>query len=66
MIRLLITTVFVLLGAALVGVELVARRAPARFATVGVTARWILQRRSARVAILVFWWWVGWHFLIER
>ena len=27
--------------------------------------RVILTDRSVRVVILLFWWWLGWHFLVE-
>ena len=27
--------------------------------------RLILTHRSVRVVILLFWWWLGWHFLVE-
>jgi Family of unknown function (DUF6186) len=24
----------------------------------------VMASRAARITILVFWWWVGWHFLV--
>ncbi|WP_249776640.1 DUF6186 family protein [Leifsonia sp. C5G2] len=24
----------------------------------------VLQERAARVTVLLFWWWLGWHFLV--
>ena len=26
----------------------------------------ILRDRATRVTIVVFWWWLGWHFLVAR
>jgi len=26
----------------------------------------VLADRPARVVILLFWWWIGWHFLVAR
>jgi Mn2+/Fe2+ NRAMP family transporter len=26
----------------------------------------VMATRAARLAILVFWWWLGWHFFVAR
>jgi len=26
----------------------------------------ILGERAARITLLLFWWWIGWHFLVAR
>ena len=26
----------------------------------------ILSERAVRMTILLFWWWIGWHFLVAR
>ncbi len=26
----------------------------------------ILADRATRIALIVFWWWIGWHFLVAR
>ena len=26
----------------------------------------VLAGRAARITILLFWWWIGWHFLVAR
>jgi Mn2+/Fe2+ NRAMP family transporter len=26
----------------------------------------ILADRATRIALIVFWWWLGWHFLVSR
>ncbi len=63
---------FVTIGAYLaciavaVVVELVARRDPDRIAPLGDLMDQVMATRSARAAILMFWWWAGWHFLVGQ
>lgn len=52
--------VVVLLAA---GLEWVARRDGSEIPTLGETSRWLLAHRARQVAILLLWWWAGWHFL---
>ena len=52
--------------AAAVTVELVARRNPDRVAPVGDLMDRVMATRSARIGILLFWWWAGWHFLVGQ
>ncbi|MEY3856231.1 MAG: hypothetical protein RJA45_701 [Actinomycetota bacterium] len=33
---------------------------------VGVLMDRILHHRTTRVAIILAWWWVGWHFLVNQ
>ena len=33
---------------------------------VGVLMDRILHHRTTRVAIILAWWWVGWHFLVNE
>jgi hypothetical protein len=49
---------------AAIAVEIVARRDPERIAPLGGLLERVMATRSARVGILLFWWWVGWHFLV--
>lgn len=53
---------FVLCGAALVVATLLVRR---RYPAVTVTGMFdrMMADRTVRVAMLVIWWWLGWHFL---
>lgn len=55
-------TMFLLVGAALVGSRV---RLRARFpdATGGSLFDRAMADRRIRLAILVVWWWLGWHFL---
>ena len=47
-------------------VELVARRDPDRIAPLGDLMDQVMATRSARIGILMFWWWAGWHFLVGQ
>lgn len=55
---------FALFLLAAVAIELVARRDPERVAPLGDLLERVMATRSARVGILLFWWWIGWHFLV--
>ena len=61
----LTVTVFALLGAGLVALELLGRRANARIPRVGRLLRAALHNRPALVLVLLTWWWFGWHFLVS-
>jgi hypothetical protein len=54
--------VFALLGATLIGLELVARLPRSPLPTVSRLLRRGLGRRSVQVLVVLSWWWVGWHF----
>lgn len=47
-------------------VELLARRDRNRIAPLGDLMDHVMETRSARIGILLFWWWVGWHFLVGQ
>lgn len=54
---------FVLLGVAMLGLEVAGhvRRWPVP--TLGQVLDGLMARRTARIAVLLAWWWLGWHFL---
>ena len=54
---------FVVIGLALVVVELLARRPGSRIPTFSALMGFIMRERWGRLGILFVWWWVGWHFL---
>jgi hypothetical protein len=62
--RAITITGFVLCLLAAITVEVAARRDPQRIAPLGSLLDRVMATRSARVGILLFWWWVGWHFLV--
>jgi hypothetical protein len=51
-------------GLAALAVELAARLNPERLAPLGELLGTVLASRPARVVIVLFWWWLGWHFLV--
>ncbi|MBX3117030.1 MAG: hypothetical protein KF808_06775 [Cryobacterium sp.] len=51
---------------AAVVVEIAARRDPERIAPIGNLMDKVMETRSARIGILLFWWWLGWHFLVGK
>jgi hypothetical protein len=52
--------------AAAVVVEVLARRDRERVAPLGDLMDQVMATRSARLGILLFWWWAGWHFLVGQ
>lgn len=54
---------YVLIGAAALVVELVARRPGSRVPTLSQLLRRLMHERWGRVVMLLVWWWLGFHFL---
>jgi hypothetical protein len=44
---------------------LVTRRRGSKVASVGAMIERIMHHRTTRVAIMIAWWWVGFHFLVN-
>jgi hypothetical protein len=42
------------------------RRDPVRVAPIGELLDAVFADRAPRVALVVFWWWLGWHFLVGQ
>ena len=38
----------------------------AKIAKVGVLFERIMHHRATRVALIIAWWWIGWHFLVNQ
>lgn len=57
---------FLLYLIALIGLELVARREPTVLAPAGDLFDRVLASRPARLTIVVFWWWLGWHIFVAQ
>ena len=53
---------FVLFGALF---WLITRRKDSKVASVGHMIDRIMHHRTTRVAIMIAWWWVGFHFLVN-
>lgn len=63
--RLVIISVFVAFGLAAVGIDVMAHRSGSRLVPVAVLLHTAMGRRTVRIAVLLVWWWLGWHFLVE-
>lgn len=57
---------FLICVVAAVVLELRARRTPDYLAPLGTVLDRVMTSRSARIGILLFWWWAGWHFLVGQ
>jgi hypothetical protein len=53
---------FIVIVAALVLLELYARRPGSRVPTVGEWLGYLMRPRVGRVLVLLGWWWLGWHY----
>ena len=63
--RLVVISVFAALGLAAVAIDSMAHRAGSRLVPVAVLLQTAMGRRTVRIAVLLVWWWLGWHFLVE-
>lgn len=64
--RILTICAYLVCLVAAVVVEIAARRDPERIAPIGNLMDRVMETRSARIGILLFWWWLGWHFLVGK
>jgi hypothetical protein len=67
MTRIIAIGIFILIGLGLGGLEVIARREGSRIPTLGALCGFVMRYRTGRmpvgrIALLTFWWWVGWHF----
>ncbi len=62
--RLLTIAVFVGLVLAAVVLTVVAHRRPQRVLGLGAVLDSVLASRAARIVVLLFWLWLGWHFFV--
>jgi hypothetical protein len=50
----------------LIGVVLwVITRKSHKFASLGEVFKRVMHYRGSRLGLLMFWWWLGWHFLVS-
>ncbi|MEY4451579.1 MAG: hypothetical protein RLZZ380_700 [Actinomycetota bacterium] len=45
---------------------LVTRREKSKVASLGELLDRVMHHRATRVAIMLAWWWIGWHFLVNQ
>lgn len=64
MIRTVTIGVYLLLLAAAVVLTALPHRRPETLAPVGTLLDDVMSDRAARMTLLLFWWWLGWHFLV--
>ena len=43
----------------------ITRRKDSKVASIGKLFDRVMHHRATRVAIMIAWWWVGWHFLVN-
>lgn len=55
---------FLLCGIAMAALVLQSHRDPLRIAPFTALLDVVLADRAARFTVLLFWWWLGWHFLV--
>jgi hypothetical protein len=55
---------FLLCGVTMAVLVLQSHRDPLRIAPFSTLLDAVLADRAARFTILLFWWWLGWHFLV--
>lgn len=63
--RLVVIAVFAAFGAAAIAIDSMAHRSGSRLVPVAVLLKSTMGQRTVRVAVLLVWWWLGWHFLVE-
>jgi hypothetical protein len=56
---------YLLCVAAMVVAEFVSRRRAERVTPVGTLLDRVMVSRPVRITIFAFWWWLGWHFLMN-
>ncbi|MES2172102.1 MAG: DUF6186 family protein [Actinomycetota bacterium] len=57
---------FAIGGVAIIALVVLGQRDREHFATIAELLDRVMATRTARVAILAFWWWLGWHFLVAQ
>jgi len=65
--RIIVISLFTVAGLGFVVVALLSRRPNSKIPTFGALSGFVMQYQVGRlpvgrVAVLGFWWWIGWHF----
>jgi len=63
--RLVVIVVFAAFGLAAIAIDMMAHRSGSRLVPVAVLLQSAMGQRTVRIAVLLVWWWLGWHFLVE-
>jgi hypothetical protein len=64
MIRLVTIAGFVLCGVLALALVVMSRRNADRIAPLSELLDQVMVSRATRLTIMVFWWWLGWHFIV--
>ena len=64
--RLVTLGVYLLCGVVALILTLWSHRHPEKLTPPGTLLDTVMESRSARLAVIVFWWWIGWHFLFAQ
>lgn len=56
--------VYVLIGLAIVVLAAGSSRRPDLVAPVGRLLEWLSGSRATRLMLVLFWWWIAWHFFV--
>ncbi len=57
---------FIVIGVAVLVLVALGQWQHAQFATFGELLDIVMTTQAARICILTFWWWLGWHFLVVQ
>ena len=55
---------YVAIGLAAIALVIVSRLRPKRVAPIGKALDRVFTSRAARITLMVFWFWLGWHFFV--
>jgi len=55
---------YVVVGLAALALAVFSRLRPARVAPLGKALDRVFASRAARITLMVFWFWLGWHFFV--
>jgi hypothetical protein len=64
--RLATLAIYVALLLTTVVMVAVSRARPAALPRLGQVVTWAMRRRTTQVALVLAWWWLGWHFVTLR
>jgi hypothetical protein len=53
---------FAVVIAAMIALELLARRPGSKIPTIGQWLGYLMRPRLGRALVLLAWWWLGWHY----
>lgn len=55
---------FCVCGALAIALWWVSKRNPDRVAPIDELLDEVMVSRAVRLTVMVFWWWIGWHFIV--